>query len=126
MRIVSLGKNLDSRRPIDHNKSAEMITNLPPQFGIEEFNECKARFQLSSPAKTQLYLHAARGIEETQRTLGEELDHLFEQNTKERTKDVIFLVGACLRRLGLEYRQRLLRYREFGAGDFPSFSFHDL
>jgi len=128
MRIVSLGENLDSRRPIDHNKSVEMFTKLPstPQFGIEEFNECKARFQLSSSAKTQLYLHAARGIEETQRTLGEELDHLFEQNTKEITKDVIFLVGACLRRLGLEYRQRLLRYREFGAGNFPSSLFHDL
>ncbi|KAH6711794.1 hypothetical protein BKA61DRAFT_658339 [Leptodontidium sp. MPI-SDFR-AT-0119] len=117
MRIVSLGKNLDSRRPINHNKIVEEIKNLSSsQFGIKEFNECKIRFQLSRAARTQLYLHAARGIEETQRSLGEKLDQLFDQNGKGITRDDILLVGACLHRLCLEYRQRLQRYREFAAG----------
>jgi hypothetical protein len=131
MRIVSLGKNLDSRRPIDHKKSMEMITNLArpqvgiedPRFGIEEFNEWKTRLQLSSLAKIQLYLHAARGIEETQRSLGMKIDELFEQNDKNTKREDILLVGACLHRLSLDYRQRRQRYREFVAGKFPTLHF---
>jgi hypothetical protein len=119
LRIISLGKNLDSRRPIDHNKIVNMIINLPhSSFGIEEFNERKANFQLSMPARLQLYIHAARGIEETQRTLGKELDDLFKNTVNGRTRDNILVVGACLRCLGLEYRNRLQRYREFPSGNF--------
>ena len=117
MRIISLGKNLDSRRPIDHVKTVEMINNIPnSQFGIEEFNHYKSDFQLSMPARLQLYIHAARGIEETQRTLGKELDELFKKTEDGRTRDNILVVGACLRRLGLEYRNRLQRYRDFAPG----------
>jgi hypothetical protein len=124
MRIVSLGKNLDSRRPIDHEKIMEMATHLlspqvrieEPQFGVEEFNEYKSRFQLSGPARIQLYLHAAREIEKTQLSLGQKLDKLFEMNGKGMTREQIILIGACMHRLCLEYRQRLQRYREFVAG----------
>jgi hypothetical protein len=86
------------------------------QFGMKQFNEWKTRFQLSYPARTQLYLHAADAIEETQLLLGEELDRLFRSGGKKLTIEDILLVGACMHRLSQEYQQRLQRYREFAAG----------
>jgi hypothetical protein len=121
MRIISLGKNLDSRRPIDHNKIVEVITKQQPtfpRFGIDEFNECKAYFQLSMTARTQLYIHAAQAIEKTQLELGKEIDKLL-KHKELKTKDNFLAVSACLRRLGLEYRQRLQRYRSFESGTLP-------
>jgi hypothetical protein len=116
MRIVSLGKYLDSRRPIDHDKLINilesLVSNPPPQFGIKEFNKFKAEFQLSIVARTQLYILAAKGIQDTQRALGKKIDDLF----RNKKKNNILLVGACLCRLGLEYRQRLERYRCFHTG----------
>jgi hypothetical protein len=123
MRIVSLGKNLDSRRPIDHKKIVEVVTNQQPKlpsFGIDEFNESKAGFQLSLATRTQLYIHAAQAIEETQLKLGKEIDKLL-QHKELKTKGNFLAVSACLRRLGLEYRQRLQRYRCFASGTLPSF-----
>jgi len=126
MRIVSLGKNLDSRRPIDHNKIVEVITNQQPpflRFGIDEFNECKAYFQLPMTPRTQLQIHAAQAIEKTLLELGKEIDKLLhdkllhDKDLKE--KDYFLAVKFCLRRLGLEYRQRLQRYRCFASGTLP-------
>ena len=128
---MSLGKNLDSRRPIDHNKCAEMIACLlssqvgtnESQFGMKQFKEWKTHFQLSYPARTQLYLHAADAIEKTKLLLGERLDQLFKQGGKGLKTEDILLVGACMHRLALEYRQRLQRYRQFPAGKC-TFHFH--
>ena len=121
MRIVSLGKNLDSRRPIDHNKIVEVITNQQPpflRFGIDEFNECKAYFQLPMTPRTQLQIHAAQAIEMTQLELVKEIDKLL-PHKELKMKDNFLAVSACLRRLGLEYRQRLQRYRCFPSGTLP-------
>jgi hypothetical protein len=116
MRIVSLGKFLDDRRPIDHDEGINILESLSSKshssrFGVKEFNECKAKFQLSIVARTQLYIRAAQGIQDTQQALGRKIDELFHGE-----KDNILLVGACLRRLGLEYRRRLERYRYFHSG----------
>jgi len=117
MRIVSLGKFLDSRRPIDHDKVMDIVEFLiehpPSQFGIKEFNRYKADFQLSTTARTQLYILAAQEIVKTQVHLGAKLDDFFGLGSKMDNPANVFLVGACLRRLGLEYRQRLARYRLF-------------
>jgi hypothetical protein len=119
LRIVSLGKNLDSRRPIDHTKIVEVIQQPTFQrFGIDEFNECKAYFQLPMTPRTQLYIHAAQAIEKTQLELGKEIDELL-KHRELKTKDNFLAVKACLRRLGLEYRQRLQRYRCFESGTLP-------
>ena len=126
MRIVSLGQFLDSRRPIDHNEATSFLNsflyNLPQHFGIKEFNKRKAEFQLSMAARTQLYILAAQGIQCTQRELGRKIDHLFQMKKDELNRQSVFLVVVCLRRLGLEYRQRLERYRDFPPGKitYPS------
>jgi hypothetical protein len=121
MQIVSLGKFLDSRRPIDHDETINLlksfISNPPEQFGIKEFNKSKAKFQLSMAAKTQLYILAAEGIQRTQRELGRKIDNLFRAKKDELSRQEILLLGACLRRLGLEYRQCFERYRCFPQGN---------
>lgn len=118
MKIVSLGKFLDNRRPVDYNKCLNtiesLIANPPSQFGIKELNECKSKFQLSMTARTQLYIHAARGIEHAQKEFGKKLDAVFRNRTD--TVDDVLIIGACLRRLALEYRQRLARYHCFPSG----------
>jgi hypothetical protein len=121
MQIVSLGKFLDSRRPIDHDETINLlksfISNPPEQFGIKEFNKSKARFQLSMAVKTQLYILAAEGIQRTQRELARKIDSLFRTKKDELSRQEILLLGACLRRLGLEYRQRFDRYLCFPQGN---------
>jgi hypothetical protein len=72
------------------------------------------------PARTQLYILAAQGIQYTQQQLGRKIDNLFQMKRDELSRQSVFLVGTCLRRLGLEYRQRLERYREFPAGTYTS------
>jgi hypothetical protein len=97
MRIDSLGKNLDNRRPIDYNKIVEVITNQQPpflRFGIDEFNECKAYFQLPMTPRTQLQIHAAQAIEKTQLELGKEIDKLL--HDKDLKKKRQFLGGEVL------------------------------
>jgi hypothetical protein len=124
MRIVSLGQFLDSRRPIDHNEASiflnSFLYNPPRHFGIKEFNKRKAEFQLSMAARTQLYILAAQGIQCTQRELGRKIDNLFQMKRDELNRQGLFLVVVCLRRLGLEYRQRLERYRDFPPGTYLS------
>jgi hypothetical protein len=122
MQIVSLGKCLDNRRPIDHNKIMDKIegwvSDPPLRFGIKEFNRCAAEIQLSKAATTQLYILAARGIEEAHQTLARELDSGFRQR-EGRMRENILIIGACLRRLGLEYRQRLEQLRRFPPSKPP-------
>ena len=126
MRIVSLGQFLDSRRPIDHNEATSFLNSFlcnPPQhFGIKELNKHKAGFQLSIATRTQLYILAAQGIQCTQRELGRKIDNFFQMKRDELNRQGVFLVVVCLRRLGLEYRQRLERYRDFPPGKitYPS------
>ena len=114
---MSLMKSLDSRRPVDLEKSLEMIQAIahrnPP---LSEFNfaEHKSTIQLSGTARAQLFIHAAKGIEEAQKILGAKLERLIAK--KGITGQNVFMIVLCLRRLILEYRLRLGRHQQLNNG----------
>lgn len=67
--------------------------------------------QISTTARVQLFLRAIEGIEDTETKVFKKIDALL---TKWDARNEV-VVGMCLRRLQLEHRRRVARYRMFEA-----------
>jgi len=76
---------------------------------------------MPSQVRSQLFMLAAKRIEELEREVLEQLDGLVPQcRAKPLQADNALMVGLCIRRLSLYYRRTMLRYKQFNKGTSPS------
>jgi hypothetical protein len=99
------------------------------QFARQNFGSHPARryVDMSTPARNQFLVHAARAYEDFEQSVLEKIDQLVFHKKDGRAwttscSDPLIL-GLCIRRMSLQYRHFMFHYKAFGPSKFTFLRF---
>ena len=124
MKITSLARYLDKRRPIDDD-----LVSVLKAKGLD-VRLWRFFSSVSEMVRRQIFVQAAKGIEELEKEVLKQLDTLINAVSPLRQKKSLswdyqcsdpVIVGFCIRRLALQYRRTMERYKQFGDCEFILF-----